>query len=782
VDVGTEGDAFFAVFTTATDAVEAAAEAQQALVEQPWPAGAEVRVRMGMHTGEGSLAGGDYVGLDVHRAARIAAAGHGGQVLLSEATKSLATASLPEEVPMRNLGEHRLKDFDDPMPLFQLGDRVFPPLKTISNTNLPHPASEFVGRKREMAEVRALLLDGARLVTLTGPGGSGKTRLGIEVAAEFVGHLPAGVFWVGLSAVRDPALVSQTIGQTLGAAGDLSTHVGEREILLLLDNFEQVVEAAPDLSSLVEACPNLALLVSSRELLRVTGEVEYAVPPLAHPEAVDLFLIRAGVSEPTSDIAELCARLDNLPLAVELAAARTKVLSPAEILERLSGRLDLFRGGRDADPRQATLRATIDWSHELLTPEERRLFARLGVFAGGWTLEAAETVCDADVDTLQSLIEKSLVRRSGDRFTMLETIREFAVERLQASGEFDDLGRRHFDHFLALAESANVVADAEGPMHHDLVIPEQANVRAAIGWASDRDDMELALRLAVSLENFWVTTNPFEGARLLGSLVERARNVPQNLRARALRAVGSSRLTSGDLEGAREIFQEGLSLFEDLGDQGGIAIMLMRLGYNAMLRSDPATARPLLERSYEMSSRFGGSRLAPSVLGALGTLEYREGHHEAGLEMLEQSAQRSGEIGFVWWQAKTLLELAQFGVEVGRIEDAERWAEEALTLSRRMGDRTTGVHGIAKLALVAAARGEAHRVGWLWGVLDADEAANGPVGGWENERAKQAATLDRMSGQELDRGRLEGMRVTLDQAIDSALPDPGSDAGTLHRS
>ncbi|MBA3376634.1 MAG: adenylate/guanylate cyclase domain-containing protein [Actinobacteria bacterium] len=394
VEVDTQGDAFFFAFPTASGALASAAEATTALASGP------IQVRIGLHTGTPLLTEEGYVGADVHFGARIAASSHGGQVVLSRATREL----LQEHFILNDLGEHRLKDIDEAVSIFQLGDDSFPPLKTISNTNLPRPASSFVGREEELAEVLARIERGARLVTLTGPGGSGKTRLALEAAATLVPEYKAGVFWVGLASLRDPALVLETISQTLGAKDGLAEHIAEREMLLLLDNLEQVIEAAPELSQLLSACPNLTLIVTSRELLRVQGEVEYPVPPLAEREAVSLFCERAQV-EPSDEISELCARLDNLPLAVELAAARVKAISPAQILERLSQRLDLLKGGRDADPRQQTLRATIDWSYDVLSEEEQALFARLSVFAAGCTLEAAEEVCEADLDTLQSLVE-----------------------------------------------------------------------------------------------------------------------------------------------------------------------------------------------------------------------------------------------------------------------------------------------------------------------------------------------------------------------------------------
>ena len=346
VEVDTQGDAFFYAFPTAPGALTAAGEARDALVSGP------IRVRMGLHTGTPHVSAEGYVGEDVHKGARIAAAGHGGQVLLSIETRDFAG------IEVTDLGEHRLKDFAEPVWIFQLGQERHPPLKTISNTNLPHPASSFIGRDREVAKVVSLLRDGARLVTRSGPGGSGKTRLAIEAASELVTEHRNGVFWVGLATLTDPALVTLTVGQTLGAKDGLADHVAEREMLLLLDNFEQVIAAAPELSALLSACPNLRMLITSRELLRVQGEVDYPVPPLKRDEAVELFCVRSQL-EADDIIAELCRRLDNLPLAVELAAARAGVLSPAQILERLGQRLDMLKGGRDADPRQATLRATI---------------------------------------------------------------------------------------------------------------------------------------------------------------------------------------------------------------------------------------------------------------------------------------------------------------------------------------------------------------------------------------------------------------------------------------
>jgi predicted ATPase len=529
VEVDTQGDAFFVAFARPGHALAAAAEAQQALADGP------IRVRMGVHTGEPLVTDEGYVGIDVHRAARIAAVGYGGQVLVSQSTRDVAGPS-----GLHDLGEHRLRDFAEPVSIFQLGDEVFPPLKTISNTNLPRPTSSFVGREREIEELRNRLRDGARLLTLTGPGGSGKTRLALEVAGELVPQFKAGLFWVGLAPIRDPSLVLETIAQTLGAKDGLREHIGERELLLLLDNFEHVVEVAPELATLVEACPNLQLLVTSRELLRVRGEVEYPVMPLAEQDAVELFCARAGM-EPNEAIGELCRALDNLPLALELAAARTSVLSPRQILDRVSERLDLFRGGRDADPRQQTLRATIEWSYELLSSQEQNLFARLAVFSRGCTLEAAQHVAGADIETLQSLVDKSLVRHTDERFWMLETIREAAAERLRDSHELTEIAGRHAQHFRVFAAHAEL--GLRGPSQSEelgRVEEDLDNVRSAIRWSLQEGDVDQALSIVVSLERFWSAQGRADEAiALVETALDRgADSVDEELHARALLVAG----------------------------------------------------------------------------------------------------------------------------------------------------------------------------------------------------------------------------------------------------
>ncbi|MGE5274373.1 MAG: ATP-binding protein [Verrucomicrobiota bacterium] len=625
-EVDYEGDAFFIAFQEAPAGVEAAREAQAALGDGP------IRVRMALHTGEPILDPPKYVGIDVHLASRIMSAGHGGQVLLSRATRDLVDGEV------RDLGEHRVKDFDEPVWIFQLGDGSFPPLKTISNTNLPRPASTFVGREQEVGAVVSLVREGARLVTLTGPGGSGKTRLAIEAAAELVPDFKGGAFWVGLATLRDPSLVLPTVAQVLGAGDDLSAHVGERELILLLDNLEQVVEAAPDLAGLVEASPNLRLLVTSRERLRVRGEVEYEVLPLDDSDAVELFCLRSGLTA-SDAIAELCRRLDDMPLAVELAAARTKALAPEQILERLSQRLDLFTGGRDADPRQQTLRATIEWSYDLLTDDEQMLFARLGVFAGGCTLEAAEQVAGADLDTLQSLVEKSLLRHSAERFWMLETIRELAAERYAELEDAEQLERRYRGFYLELARAAEV--GERGPdqaVWWGRLEAELDNLRASIDLARVRGDHREELELAVLLKRFWhVRSRLQEGRRRIEQALDAAGGADGVLRARALAALTYCiGMTQGDAASARPLTEEALRFYSERGDTGGVARMTLDLGVIADVSGDLQRARSLYERAQLLAYDAGDRRYQYFAAHNLANSAFRRAEYPLAIELGEQ--------------------------------------------------------------------------------------------------------------------------------------------------
>jgi predicted ATPase len=750
VEVDNQGDAFFFVFPDAQEAAAGAAAGQESLGPGP------VRVRMGLHTGTPSRTDEGYFGRDVNIGARVAASAHGRQVVLTKATHDLLDGAV-----VTDLGEHRVKDFDEPVWIYQLGAENFPPLKTISNTNLPRPASAFVGREREVGEVQKRVRE-SRFVTLTGPGGSGKTRLSIETATELVGEFKSGVFWVGLATVHDPAAVLPAIEQTLGYP---PTDIGERELLLVLDNLEQVVECAPGLASLVVACPNLRLLVTSRELLRVRGETEYEVLPLDDLDAAELFFLRSGL-ETTPAIEELCRRLDNMPLALELAAARTKALTPEQILERLGRRLDLFQGGRDAEERQRTLRATIEWSYELLSAAERALFARLGVFVGGCTLDAAENVAGAALETIQSLVEKSLVRHTEGRFWMLETIREYAVERLAELSDAEAVRRRFAEHCLGIAEQGamNVEATEAGrPPQQELVAPERANIRSALDWCTT-DDPELGLRLASELEQFWVTVNPFEGAERLAGLLERGADAPLPVRARAWRCLGGSRYMSHDVQGSIAANEQALALYRAESDEHGEATTLFRLG-TSIIDSDPERARAHLQESLELSRRLGKQMTVVEASGNLARMEFDHGDRALGRRLVEKNIEEAREIGFMWWVAGQQVALGFDSLASDDLDDAEQRATDSLRLNRGMADRGGSVTCIGLLAAVAARRGDPDRAGLLWGAVEAEEG-NGPLGhGWETYwRPLAEPALSEAAGPSFESGRRRGLELSLADA------------------
>ncbi len=573
-EVDTQGDAFFVAFARATDAVSAAVDMQRALAAHVWPNGVIVRVRMGLHTGEPSLGPEGYVGLDLVRGARIMSAGHGGQVLLSQTTRDIVEHDLPDDVSLQDLGAHRLKDLQHPSHLFQLViadlPSDFPPLKTLDthSNNLPIQPTALIGREKEVATVERLLSrEDVRLVTLTGPGGIGKTRLGLQVAAELTDRFPDGAYFVNLAPISDPEFVVSAIAQALAVkeiAGQslldqLKAWLREKQLLILLDNFEQVVGAAGKVASLLAACVNLKMVVTSRMTLRVQAEHEFAVPPLALPdpkhlpdlgtlsqyEAVALFLQRVQAARPEFQvtnasapaIAEICIRLDGLPLAIELAAARIKLLPPQALLARLGQRLEvLTSGARDVPARQQTLRDTIAWSYQLLDAAEQRL----SVFAGGCTLQAVEAIGAVFGDTtgqvferVASLIDKSMLQQTEEKgeepcLLMLETIREYGQVCLQASGEEEVIRHAHAAYYLRLSETAE--QEIEGPQQAlwlERLEQEHDNLRTALSWwleqgeagQSTGDGWEMALRLGAALEQFWMIRGYYSEGR---TFLERA--------------------------------------------------------------------------------------------------------------------------------------------------------------------------------------------------------------------------------------------------------------------
>jgi predicted ATPase/class 3 adenylate cyclase len=764
VEVDTQGDAFFVAFDRAKDAVEAAGEAQQALER------GAVRVRIGLHTGEPVVTEEGYVGIDVHRAARIAAAGHGGQVLVSETTRDLAVGD-----GLRDLGEHRLKDLTAPERIYQLGDSDFPPLKTLYQTNLPVPATPFLGRDEELEAVDGLLADAeVRLLTLTGAGGSGKTRLALQAAGAAADGYPDGVWWVPLADVGDPDALPGAAARALGVPASLEEAIGGRRLLLLLDNFEHLIEAASRLSGLLANCPNLDLLVTSRERLQLQGEHLYAVPVLARAEARTLFAARARAVradfEEDDTLDELCARLDDLPLALELAAARTAILSTEQLLSRLGRRLDLLRGGRDAEVRQQTLRATIEWSYDLLEVDEQRLFAKLAAFRGGCTLDAAEAICEAELDQLQSLVDKSLVRvREDQRFWMLETIREFAGERLRDSGEEERLRRRHAEFFLRLAESANLTPDTvELGQHHDVALAEQDNLRAAIDWASASGDVLLALELTLALDSFWVAHDPHEGARIVTALVEAAGSLPPELHARTLRTQGGLTYITGDFELGTAFHKQALEAFRRLGDEPAVAHMLHREASEAARIGDFDRARALSDESLAIHGRIGSRSGEAMALGVLTNIAAGERRFDEALELARRTASLAGEVGFAWWQAHYLYVACEMCIELGRFEDAEEVGSKALALAIEIGDRQKTVYPLVLLSAAAAAQGALERAGILWGAVEREEA-RGPVGQWEAERDAYLSRIEGRDSEQFELGRARGRLLLPAEAIQAVV-------------
>ena len=736
VEVDTQGDAFFIAFPTGPGAVAAAAEGRNALASGP------IRVRMGLHTGTPYLGDEGYIGSDVNLGARIAASGHGGQILLSRATRELVAEELED------LGEHRVKDFADPVWIFQLGSERFPLLKTISNTNLPRPVSSFVGRERERAEVSSLLRDGARLVTLTGPGGSGKTRLAIEAATELVLDFTNGVYWVGLAALRDSGLVRETIGQTLGAKDGLADHIGERELLLVLDNFEQVVDAAVDVSSLLSACPSLRVLVTSRELLRIDGERGYPVPPLAERDAVELFCQRSGL-EPDETIAELCSRLDNLPLAVELAAARGSVLSPTQILERLSQRLDLLKGRRDADPRQRTLRATLAWSHDLLDDDERRLFAALAVFRGGCTLEAAEEVASADVDTLQSLVDKSLLRQTDERLWMLETIREYARERLAESGAEAELRRRHATYFLRFAERVDLDSSSAS-ISESLarVASEHDNVRRALEWARDCDEDEILLRFVAAVREYWRIRGHLGEVRTWLSLALERASSPPEARIRVLRGAAGIAFEDGELAHAAALLSEVRALAEQLSDNDSL---LWAMNFSAMLAEqggDLDGAREGFLAARELAAELGDRRKEAATVVNLGVLAIITGDYRAGLEHSAEAVELFRKLEDDTGVTLALLNCGWSALGLEKFVLAEDSFRQALIVADRLGATLRIEDGAEGLAAALVARSE-------------EECAAQLLGAASSLRAEMGVGLATAFGEQIHERAIAGARAAL---------------------
>jgi predicted ATPase/class 3 adenylate cyclase len=739
VEVDTQGDAFFVAFARADEAAAAALATTRALSPGP------VRVRIGVHTGVPTLAEEGYVGLDVHRGARIASLAHGGQVLASP-----ATVALLDSEPLRDLGPHRLKDFDGAVRLYQLGEGEFPALRTPGSVELPTPATTFLGREQELFGAVSLVYErDPRVLTVLGPGGTGKTRFAIELARLLAEEAEGGTVFVPLAPLKDAAFVLPAIADRLGASAPdppaIAARIGARRTHVVCDNLEHLLPAAArPLAELAAIVPALRLFVTSREALRIQGEAELDLPPLVRAEAVTLFCERSLAVgqevEPTDTVARLCDRLDRLPLAVELAAARTKLLAPELLLDRLGDRLDSLKGTRDAEERHATLRATIAWSYDLLDDTERRLFGRVGVFRAGCTLATAEAVCAAELDTLASLLDKSLLRRregrSGEeRYWMLETIREFALERLATSGEADEMRKRHAHWMLEIARSMNV-RDAHWETDIAVGLIEREDLRAALDWAAE-NDAEFGLELAIELQNLWFASGPEEGLERLELLLDRAGTVPRELRARALQAYGGTLDLAGHDERAERATTESLQLYEAIGDERGIATVEHMLAVSAWRRQDWGRVRQLTEHSLELA-RGTDPFTEATDYWLLGQLALAEGDVQRATTLTRESAQRAQEQGWTWWRSGQLHELLMLALRRGELDEAEDEGRAALVLEREQENRLWALYTIAGLAQVALARGDLERAGLLWGAAENDAQR---LPRWPDERARRAGAL-----------------------------------------
>jgi predicted ATPase len=764
VEVDTQGDSFFFAFARASDAVAAAEEAHAEL------AGGPVRVRMGIHTGEPIATDEGYVGVDVHRAARVCAAGHGGQVLMTQTTRDL----LPE-LELRDLGEHRLRDLSAPQRIYQLGSTDFLPLRTLDATNLPVVTSSLLDREAEIDDLVALLSNGSRLVTITGAGGTGKTRLALQVAAELVGAMEDGVFWVPLADLSDPELVLPTVAQTLGAQ-ELTSSVRNRDALLVLDNAEHLLGAAGALADLLGAAPRLRLLVTSRAPLHLSGEREYPLDPLPDDDAVMLFVERArGYGRqlgPNGAVVAICRRLDGLPLAVELAAARTKLLDPTALLDRLEHALPLLTGGpRDAPERQQTLRAAIEWSYGLLDERARRVFRCLAVFVGGCSLEAAEELCQADLDSLAALVDLSLLKPAEtDRFVMLETIREYALERLDASEEAEKLHEKHAQMFTELAERARRELGGLDRAHWEARLEtELGNVRAALVWASENRP-ELLRRLARSLRIFWNTHGYFREGRtwLERSLQAGADGLE---RAEILGGLGWICRAMGDWDGAEAAAVERHRLAEELGDAKNLTAALGLQAVLAEERGDVAGAERLHRTCIEISRTRADGR--PERHGGdYAEFLLRQERYDEAAVLFEEclSAARARRDTFL--VGRYTADIGGLALVKNQPEYAVRLLTEAVRILHRFGERYYSVYCFPALAESFAALGAHERGARLVGAADALLEGSG-LELWPEGARRRNATVSSLRTA-LGDARFaelsaEGAALTFEEAVELAL-------------
>jgi len=763
-----EGDSSFAVFPVAGGAVAAALDLQRSLLEESWPRGVSIRVRVALHTGEAQLREGDYYGTVVNRCARIRAIAHGGQTLVSRTTRDVVVDQLPPDARLHDLGPHRLKDLAEPEQVFQLDHpdlpADFPPLRGLEALahNLPIQLTSFIDREKEMADVKELLAR-SRLVTLAGAAGCGKTRLALQVAADLVDQYAGGVWLVELSSTMDPELLPLAIAQSLGlreqtlapsrrsarggsAGREFLDMLVERlagpTVLLVIDNSEHLVSAVAEAAEqLLRSCPRLTIVATSREVLGAPGEVVWRVPSLASPDpsqlpnvdalfgfpAVALFIDRARLHQPDFTMSEadarcvarICRRVDGIPLAIELAAARVKALTVEQIAARLADQFALLTGGaRTALPRQRTMRAAVDWSYELLDEVEQTLLQRLSVFVGGFTLEAIEDVCvdgpvkDAEVlDTLSRLVDKSLVIHEtseiGARYRLMDSIRQYADEKLAQSGQTARIRTRHRDWYRMLAEQGGVeLTGAEQTAWLSTLEQEHDNLRAALDWSIATRDGDAALRLAVGLRRFWLERGHLtEGRRRLQDALSVAAPVPSLLRSRGLRGAGRMALDQGDYGAARTLHEEAFAVARQLDSKEDVAESLRYLGQVAYKQGDYVHALTLYEEALRCSRELGNSWFIGVSLIDLGELSRTLGDVASAQHYLEEGLALARDSGDKRNIAESLISLGELADGRGKLDAAERLLEEALAIARELGEKTQVARSLLRLGKLAAEQG-----------------------------------------------------------------------------
>ena len=818
----TMGDAFYAVFDDAVNALSAAHAAQTAILTKDWGK-TPIRIRISLHTGTVEVRDDDYFGPSVNRVARLLSVGHGGQILVSASTQVLAQNRLPDELSLRDLDEHRLKDLEGAERIYQLIapdlPTDFPPLISLGSypNNLPVQLTSFVGRQREIDAVKQLLVTN-RLLTLSGPPGTGKTRLALQLASQNLDRFQDGVFFVDLAPITDHRFVLGTIAQALdlkeaprqSLIDTLTHHLHDKQMLLLLDNFEQVIEAAPLVNDLLSACPGLKVLATSREPMRVYGEQEYPVPPLAIPdpvrpeplrvlsqyEAVELFCQRARAVKPdfmlteekAPSVSEICVRLDGLPLAIELAAARSKLLSPESICARLESRLMTLTGGaRDLPARLQTLRAAIDWSYDLLDVDEQRLFDRLSVFQGGRTIEAVETVCDSDLsfailDGLESLFNKNLLYseegKTGEtRFYMLETIHEYGCEKLAQSGETDDMKTRHAMYFVALAERAE--AEFHGVRQeywYARLMDELDNIRTALNWALDDVKVELGARLVSALRDFWYYKGFLsESARWIERALETEGEISPAIRAKTLNASSRLAFARGDHAGGERLARQALSLARDISDKENCAWALIFLSNHLMASYDQIKeAMTFAEEGLRLFRELDHKSGIVNGLISLGELARLDGDYPRAGRLYEECLTLSYEMDNRHREALSLVNLSYVAYHQSNFNEAIDYCKKALTLFGSLQMEHSNAIVLAIIAGPIGAKGDPKLAACLLAASETHYEAMGasvqPADKLEVDRIKNAVR-EQLGETEFNKAWTEGRAMTMEQAVAYALED-----------